>query len=187
MLQAAETKWNFIPFKPGLVGGHCIGVDPYYLTYKAIQVGYNPEMILAGRKFNNSIGLYIVNQVIKLMTLKNITISNANILIMGLSFKENCPDIRNTRVIDLVREFENLDCNVDVYDPLVIKDESIAEYDIETINKPIVGKYEVIVLAVAHDEFRKLALEDIKAFGKENHVIYDIKYLLKENESDGRL
>ena len=187
VLEAAGTKWNFLPFRPGLVGGHCIGVDPYYLTHKAIEVGYNPEIILAGRRLNDNMGPYVVDQVSKLMTKKRIHIVNANVLIMGLAFKENCPDLRNTRVIDLVGGFEGFNCNVDVYDPWVDKDEAVHEYGIKSINKPIEGKYDAILLAVAHDEFKELTLEQIKAFGKDNHVLYDIKYLLKANEVDGRL
>ena len=187
VLEAAGTKWNFLPFRPGLVGGHCIGVDPYYLTHKAIEVGYNPEMILAGRRLNDNMGSYVADQVSKLMTKKRIHVVDANILIMGLTFKENCPDLRNTRVVDLVEEFEGSNCNVDVFDPWVDKDEAVHEYDIKPIDQPIEGKYDAILLAVAHDEFKALSLEQIKAFGKDNHVLYDIKYLLKANEVDGRL
>jgi len=187
VLEAAGTKWNFLPFRPGLVGGHCIGVDPYYLTHKALEVGYNPEMILAGRRLNDSMGSYVADQVSKLMTKKCIHIVDANVLIMGLTFKENCPDIRNTRVVDLVEEFEGFNCNVDVYDPWVDKDEVIHEYGFKPIDQPVEGRYDAILLAVAHDEFKELSLEQIKAFGKDNHVLYDIKYLLDANEVDGRL
>ena len=187
VLEAAGTKWNFLPFRPGLVGGHCIGVDPYYLTHKALEVGYNPEMILAGRRLNDSMGSYVADQVSKLMVRKRIHVVDANVLIMGLTFKENCPDLRNTRVVDLVAEFEGFNCNVDVYDPWVDKDEAIHEYSIQPIDQPETGKYDAILLAVAHDEFKELSLEQIKSFGKCNHVIYDIKYLLPTNESDGRL
>jgi UDP-N-acetyl-D-glucosamine/UDP-N-acetyl-D-galactosamine dehydrogenase len=187
VLEAAGTKWNFLPFRPGLVGGHCIGVDPYYLTHKAIEVGYNPEMILAGRRLNDKMGSYVADQVSKLMTKKRIHIVDANVLIMGLTFKENCPDIRNTRVVDLVEEFERFNCNVDVYDPWVDKDEVVHEYNLKPIEQPVVGKYDAIILAVAHDEFKTLSVEQIKAFGKDNHVLYDIKYLLNANEVDGRL
>jgi UDP-N-acetyl-D-glucosamine/UDP-N-acetyl-D-galactosamine dehydrogenase len=187
VLEAAGTKWNFLPFRPGLVGGHCIGVDPYYLTHKAIEVGYNPEMILAGRKLNDNMGSYVADQVSKLMTMKRIHIVDSNILIMGLTFKENCPDLRNTRVVDLVKEFEDFNCNVDVYDPCVDKDEAVHEYNIKLIDKPIKNKYDAILLAVAHDKFKALSMEQIRVYGKENHVLYDIKYLLKANESDGRL
>ena len=187
VLEAAGTKWNFLPFKPGLVGGHCIGVDPYYLTYKAIQVGYNPEMILAGRRLNDEMGSHIANQVSQLMTKKHIHIIDSNILIMGLTFKENCPDIRNTRVIDIIKEFKGFHCNVDVYDPWVNIEESFDEYGIRPIKKPFKNKYDAILLAVAHDEFKALSLEQIRSYGRDDNVIYDIKYLLKANESDGRL
>ena len=187
VLEAAGTKWNFLPFRPGLVGGHCIGVDPYYLTHKALEVGYNPEMILAGRLLNDNMGSYVSDQVSKLMTKKRIHIVDANILIMGLTFKENCPDLRNTRVVDLVKEFESFNCNVDVYDPWVNKDEAIHEYNIRPIDKPIKGKYDAILLAVSHSEFKELTVEQIRTYGRDSHVLYDIKYLLKANESDGRL
>jgi len=187
VLKAAGTKWNFLPFRPGLVGGHCIGVDPYYLTYKALEVGYNPEMILAGRRLNDNMGPYVADQVSKLMTKKRIHVVDANVLIMGLTFKENCPDLRNTRVVDLVTEFESFNCNVDVFDPWVNQEEANYEYGITPIDWPVENKYDAILLAVAHDEFKELTLAQIKAFGKDNHVLYDIKYLLKSNEVDGRL
>jgi UDP-N-acetyl-D-galactosamine dehydrogenase len=187
VLEAAGTKWNFLPFRPGLVGGHCIGVDPYYLTHKANEVGYYPEMILAGRRLNDNMGSYVANEVSKLMTKKRIQIAEANILIMGLTFKENCPDHRNTRVVDLVKEFKIFSCNVDVYDPWVNKNQVAEEYKIEPIDKPIKGKYDAIVIAVAHNEFKSLTESQIRTYGKDNHVLYDIKYLLKKNESEGRL
>ena len=187
VLKAAGTKWNFLPFRPGLVGGHCIGVDPYYLTHKALEIGYNPEMILAGRKINDSMGFFIVDQVSKLMVRKGIEVTDANILIMGLAFKENCPDIRNTRVVDLVNEFKGSNCNIDVYDPCVNKDDADDEYNIKLIEQPIKGKYDAIVLAVAHDIFKDFSIEQIKDFGKDNYVLYDIKYLFGNNEVDGRL
>ncbi len=187
VLEAAGTKWNFLPFRPGLVGGHCIGVDPYYLTHKANEVGYNPEMILAGRKLNDNMGVYVANEVSKLMTKKNIPLTNSNILIMGLSFKENCSDHRNTRVIDLIKSFKSFNCNVDVYDPWVNKYQADQEYNIKLVNKPIKDQYDAIIIAVAHDEFKLLSEKQIRALGKDNHVLYDIKYLLKTNESDGRL
>jgi len=187
VLEAAGTKWNFLPFKPGLVGGHCIGVDPYYLTHKALEVGYNPEMILAGRRLNDSMGSYVVEQTTKLMTKRRIHVVDSNILIMGLTFKENCPDIRNTRVVDLVKEFDWYNCNVDVYDPWVDKDEAYNEYGIKPVDKPIKGKYHAILIAVAHDEFKDFSIEQIKAFGTDNHILYDIKYLFKASEVDGRL
>jgi UDP-N-acetyl-D-galactosamine dehydrogenase len=187
VLEAAGTKWNFLPFRPGLVGGHCIGVDPYYLTHKANEVGYHPEMILAGRRLNDNMGLHVANEVSKLMNKKKIITENANILIMGLAFKENCPDHRNTRVIDLVKAFEGSNCKVDVYDPWINKDQAADEYNIKLIDKPMKDKYDAIIIAVKHDEFKSLTEDQIRAFGKTNHVLYDIKYLLKANESDGRL
>jgi len=187
VLMAAGTKWNFLPFKPGLVGGHCIGVDPYYLTYKAIEAGYYPEVILAGRHLNDIMGGYVAGQVAKLMTKKGINVIGSNILIMGLTFKENCPDLRNTKVVDLIKELMNYNCNVEVYDPWVDKQEADVEYNIHPIQKPENNRYDAIVLAVAHDLFKNLALTTIKAYGKDNSVLYDIKYLLKANEVDGRL
>ena len=187
VLEAAGTKWNFLPFRPGLVGGHCIGVDPYYLTLKANEAGYYPEMILAGRRLNDNMGSYVADQVSKLMTKKHIHIADANVLVMGLTFKENCPDHRNTRVIDLVEELKSFNCNVDVYDPWINKIQAAHEYKIQPIDKPIQGKYDAIVIAVAHDEFKSLTEKQIRSYGKSSHVLYDIKYLLKANQSDGRL
>tara|TARA_B100000214_G_scaffold349370_1_gene302176 strand:+ start:53 stop:1327 length:1275 start_codon:yes stop_codon:yes gene_type:complete len=187
VLEAAGTKWNFLPFKPGLVGGHCIGVDPYYLTHKALEVGYNPEMILAGRRINDNMGFFVADQVSDLMNKKGIYLEGANILIMGLAFKENCPDIRNTKVVDLIKAFEDMKCNVDVYDPWVNQDVALNEYQIKLIKKPIKGRYDAIVLAVAHDTFKDLSSKQINAFGKDIHVIYDIKYLLRSENVDGRL
>ena len=187
VLEAAGTKWNFLPFRPGLVGGHCIGVDPYYLTHKALEVGYNPEIILAGRRINDNMSLFIADQVSKLMTKKDISLNGSNILMMGLAFKENCPDIRNTKVVDLIDELKNLNCSVDVYDPWVDKLEAMHEYNIELINAPVKGKYDAIVIAVAHDIFKDYSPNKIKDFGKDNHVIYDIKYLLSADHVDGRL
>lgn len=187
VLIAAGTKWNFLPFRPGLVGGHCIGVDPYYLTHKAQEIGYNPEMILAGRRLNDQMGSYVVSEIIKLMLRKRIHISNANILMMGLTFKENCPDLRNTRVTDMIEEFQDYGANIDVYDPWVDKDETVKEYGIRPIDKMEANKYDAIVLAVSHDEFVKMGADAIHKLGKENHVLYDIKYILKTDEVDGRL
>jgi len=187
VLKAAGTKWNFIPFRPGLVGGHCIGIDPYYLTHKALEVGHNPEMILAGRRLNDNMGSYVVDQVLNLMNQKQIRITGANILILGLTFKENCPDLRNTQIIDLIKGFRQNDCSVDVYDPWVNKDVAKDEYGITTVNSPVQGKYDAIVLAVAHDEFLELTIEQIKAFGQDKSVLYDIKYLLDADQVDGRL
>jgi UDP-N-acetyl-D-galactosamine dehydrogenase len=187
VLEAAGTKWNFLPFRPGLVGGHCIGVDPYYLTHKAIEVGYSPDIILAGRRLNDDMGGYVVNQVISLMNLKEIDIQDANILIMGLTFKENCPDLRNTRVVDVVNGFLKNNCQVDVYDPWVNKVEANNEYGIMPIMSPLQNKYDAIVLAVAHNEFKELTIQQIRSFGKDKHILYDIKYLLDAKQVDGRL
>jgi len=187
VLKAAESKWNFLPFRPGLVGGHCIGVDPYYLTYKAIEMGHNPEIILAGRRLNDGMGVYVTDQIIKLMTKKRIQVADSNILILGLTFKENCPDIRNTRVIDIVNKLTGFNCNVDIHDPWVDKNQVFEEYGITLVGEPIAAHYDAIVLAVAHNEFKELTLNQIKAFGKDNHIIYDIKYLLNANQADGRL
>lgn len=187
VLKAAGSKWNFLPFRPGLVGGHCIGVDPYYLTHKAIEVGYHPEIILAGRRLNDSMGSYVAEKVTKLMNNKRIHVVDANVLIMGFTFKENCPDLRNTRVVDLIGELENSHCKVDVYDPWIDKAEAKHEYGIVPIDAPIAGKYDAIILAVAHDEFREMGAESLRKFGKANHVLYDIKYILAAEEVDGRL
>lgn len=187
VLIAAGTKWNFLPFRPGLVGGHCIGVDPYYLTHKAQAVGYNPEIILAGRRLNDNMGSYIVSQVIKLMLKKRLHINNANILIMGLTFKENCPDIRNTRVIDIINELNSYGANVDIYDPWVDPKETQHEYGITPIEKPQANTYDAIILAVKHKQFIAMGEQQIKALGKENHILYDIKYLLPAEKVDGRL
>lgn len=187
VLKAAETKWNFLPFRPGLVGGHCIGVDPYYLTHKADEVGFHPEIILAGRRLNDSMGGYVADQVIKLMTKKRIHVVDANILIMGLAFKENCPDLRNTRVVELIEEFHDLNCNVDVYDPWVDKEEAKHKYDISPINTPKEGHYDAVILVVAHNEFKEMGVDQLRKLGRDNHILYDIKYILKANEVDGRL
>ncbi|MCO5264911.1 MAG: Vi polysaccharide biosynthesis UDP-N-acetylglucosamine C-6 dehydrogenase TviB [Lentimicrobium sp.] len=183
VLAAAGTKWNFLKFYPGLVGGHCIGVDPYYLTYKAQELGYNPEIILAGRRLNDNMGFYVANRVIKKMIQKGHTIAGSKVLILGMTFKENCPDIRNSRVIDVVSEFKEYSCNVDVFDPWADAAEVKHEYGVDLIAKPE-GTYDAVVLAVAHNEFKKL---DIKAFGGTNSVIYDIKGLLDKNMIDERL
>jgi len=187
VLKAAGSKWNFLPFRPGLVGGHCISVDPYYLTHKAIEVGYHPEMILAGRKLNDNMGNYVADQVAKLMTKKRIHVVDSKILIMGLTFKENCPDIRNTRVVDLVAEFESFNCHVDVYDPWVDKQEADEEYGITPIEEPQIGIYDAVILAVAHDEFKVIGAEKMHSYGKGQHILYDIKYLFDIDEVDGRL
>ena len=187
VLKAAGTKWNFIPFRPGLVGGHCIGVDPYYLTHKAKAIGYQPEVILAGRRLNDNMAHYTAKEVSSLMKKENIQIVDSNILIMGLTFKENCPDYRNTQVADLIKEFKKFSCNVDVHDPWVSKKLVAEEYKNLLVEEPIKGKYDAIVLAVAHDQFKLLSEDLIRSYGKSNHILYDIKYLLKSNETDGRL
>jgi UDP-N-acetyl-D-galactosamine dehydrogenase len=187
VLKAAGTKWNFIPFVPGLVGGHCIGVDPYYLAHKAKEIGFDPEMIASGRTINNGMGNYIAIEVSKLMSKKRINLVDANVLIMGLAFKENSPDIRNSGVARLVTTLESFNCNVHVYDPWIDKSEAQEEFNIELLNEPEKGKYDAIILAVAHDEFKKLSSEEIRSYGSKNHVLYDIKYLLDQSEVDGRL
>ena len=187
VLEAARTKWNFLPFMPGLVGGHCIGVDPYYLTNKALQVGYHPEMILAGRRINDNMGSYIADQVAKLMIKKGINLVDSNILIMGLTFKENSTDLRNTGVASMIAEFKSYHCDVDVFDPKADKHEALEEYNIELVDKPAPGKYQAIVFAVAHDEFKRLSIETVKSYAAEKHLLYDAKLLFDEDEVDGRL
>jgi UDP-N-acetyl-D-glucosamine/UDP-N-acetyl-D-galactosamine dehydrogenase len=187
VLLAAGTKWNFLPFRPGLVGGHCIGIDPYYLTHKSIQVGYHPDIILAGRKINDNMGYYVAEQVKNLMSSNDIAIPGANILILGLSFKENCPDIRNTRIIDLIDELKGFDCNVDVFDPWVDNQDAKKEYGLSPISKPLNAHYHAIVIAVAHSQFKNSGIDEIKKYGKENHIIYDLKYVFQSSEVDGRL
>lgn len=187
VLKAAESKWNFVPYRPGLVGGHCIGVDSYYLTHKALQRGYHPEIILAGRRLNDSMSGYVAEQVLKLMTKKRISMVDANILIMGLTFKENCPDIRNTRVVDLIKEFSSFNCNVDVCDPWVDKEEAQRIYGITLVETPAEGSYDTIVLAVAHNEFIELGAERLRKYGKEHHILYEVKYIFSPLEVDGRV
>lgn len=182
VLEAAGTKWNFLPFKPGLVGGHCIGVDPYYLTHKAQEVGYNPEIILAGRRLNDNMGIYVANQVIKLMIKKGQTIEGAKVLVLGITFKENCPDIRNSRVIDVIRELQDFGCEVDVSDYWADKEEVKREYGLDMVENPDFSEYSAIVLAVAHDKYKAL---DFSKSGE--RVIYDIKSTLDDSISDGRL
>ncbi|VAW81964.1 UDP-N-acetyl-D-glucosamine 6-dehydrogenase [hydrothermal vent metagenome] len=187
VLEAAGTKWNFLPFRPGLVGGHCIGVDPYYLTHKAQEIGYHPEVILAGRRINDSMGAYVAEQVLKLMSRAHLPVCDSRVLVMGLAFKENCPDLRNTRVIDVIESLQDYNLNVDVYDPWVDADEAEREYGIRPIGQPQHGSYDAIVLTVAHDRFRELGETGIRAFGKDKNVIYDVKYLLPADAVDGRL
>ncbi len=187
VLQAAGTKWNFLPFRPGLVGGHCIGVDPYYLTHKAQAIGYHPEIILAGRRLNDSMGAYVVTQLVKLMTKRRIHVQGARVLVMGLAFKENCPDLRNTRIVDIVRELAEYDVQADVYDPWVSSAEAEHEYGITPVQQPETGSYDAIVLAVAHRQFKAMGAAAFRALGKPEHVLYDLKYILTAQESDLRL
>ncbi len=187
VLQAAGSKWNFLPFRPGLVGGHCIGVDPYYLTHKAQQIGYHPEMILAGRRINDNMALYVAGEVVRLMTARRIHPKSSRVLVLGLAFKENCPDLRNSKVADVVKELETYGAAVDVWDPWVSAKEAHEEYGIRPIRKPAKGRYDAIVVAVGHRQFRELGIAAVKRFGKRNHVLYDIKYVFGRAETDGRL
>ncbi len=187
VLQAAGTKWNFLPFRPGLVGGHCIGVDPYYLTHKAQAIGYHPEIILAGRRLNDSMGVYVVAQLIKAMTKKRIQVDGARVLVMGLAFKENCPDLRNTRVVDVVEELKEFNCQVDVYDPWVSIEEARHEYGITPIQQPQQGAYDSIILAVGHHQFGSMGADGIHSLGKKPHILYDLKYILPAEAVDLRL
>lgn len=187
VLEAAGTKWNFLPFRPGLVGGHCIGIDPYYLTYKAQQLGYHPQMILAGRRINDNMSLYVSTRIIKLMLGKGMQPNGSRVLVMGLTFKENCPDVRNTKVVDIVTELETYGATVDVHDPWVDDEEASHEYGITLTEQPEAGAYDVVVLAVGHRQFRDLGESGIKAYGKPDSVFFDIKYLLPKEAVDGRL
>jgi UDP-N-acetyl-D-galactosamine dehydrogenase len=187
VLEAAGTKWNFLPFRPGLVGGHCIGVDPYYLTYKAQQLGYHPEMILAGRRINDNMSLYVVSRIIKKMLAKGMQPLDSRVLVLGLTFKENCPDVRNSKVIDIVRELVSYGAIVDVHDPWVNAEEAKAEYGIELRREPAQEAYDVVVVAVGHQEFKEMGEEGIRRFGKDRSIIYDIKYLLPRDSADDRL
>lgn len=187
ILDAAGSKWNFLPFKPGLVGGHCIGVDPYYLAYKAQSVGYLPEVILAGRRVNNGMGSYVANQVIKLMVQKKISFNRSKVLVMGLAFKENCPDLRNSRVIDVIKELKDFGCIVDVYDPVVNDEDARHEYDVYCLNQLTPRIYDAIIIAVPHKEFIDMGIDQISTLGKEKCVIYDLKSIYPINSSDARL
>ena len=187
VLIAAGTKWNFLPFRPGLVGGHCIGVDPYYLTHKAEAIGYHPQIILAGRRLNDGMGAYIVSQMIKAMLSRRIHVNGARVLVLGLTFKENCPDLRNTRVADIVQELASYNVSVDVFDPWVSEEEARREYGLSTVGEPAAGTYDGIILAVAHDHFRAMGAERIRALGKKVAVLYDLKYILRRCEADLRL
>ncbi len=187
VLEAAGSKWNFLPFRPGLVGGHCIGVDPYYLTHKAQAIGFHPRIILAGREINDGMGAYVAETVIKLMTHKRIHVVDSNVLVLGITFKENCPDIRNTRVIDIVHEFGSYNANVDIYDPWADVDHAKHEYGLSLITQVKTGHYDAIVLAVAHHQFCALGAQAVRAFGKPHCVLYDVKSVFPSGEVDGRL
>lgn len=187
VLMAAGSKWNFLPFRPGLVGGHCIGVDPYYLTHKAQSIGYHPEVILAGRRINDGMSRYVASQLVKAMLKRRIHIEGANVLIMGLTFKENCPDIRNTKVVDIIKELADYNINVDIYDPWVSVEEAKKEYDVTVLGVKPKSQYDGIILAVAHDEFKKMSVTDFQRLRKSESIIYDLKYVLDKNVSDLRL
>lgn len=187
VLRAAGSKWNFLPFRPGLVGGHCIGVDPYYLTHKSQGIGYYPEIILAGRRLNDNMGNYVSGQLIKAMIKKGINVEGSNVLILGFTFKENCPDIRNTRIIDVVKELGNYSCNVDIFDPWVDAEEVEEEYGIILVSEIKAASYDAIIVAVGHEQFKKMGSTDIRGFGKDKHVLYDLKYILSPEQSDVRL
>ncbi|MCG9597820.1 Vi polysaccharide biosynthesis UDP-N-acetylglucosamine C-6 dehydrogenase TviB [Vibrio sp. Isolate25] len=187
VLEAAGTKWNFLPFRPGLVGGHCIGVDPYYLTHKAQTVGYHPEMILAGRRLNDGMGQYVVSQLVKQMVKQRIHVEGAKVLVMGLTFKENCPDLRNTKVVDIVEELKEYNIDADIIDPWCSNAEANHEYGLSLTESPKAGTYDAIILAVSHNEFKLMGAENIRKLGKASHVLYDLKYVLPKNDVDMRL
>lgn len=187
VLKAAGTKWNFLPFRPGLVGGHCIGVDPYYLTHKAQAIGYHPAMILAGRRINDGMGSHVAGTVVKLMLQRDLKVHGGRILIMGLTFKENCPDLRNTRVTDIIDELESYGMQVDVWDPWVSATEAEHEYGITPISQPENGVYDAMILAVSHRQFAELGIGRLRAMGVPNAILYDVKYLFPASETDGRL
>ena len=184
VLEAAQTKWNFLPFRPGLVGGHCIGVDPYYLTHKAQQVGHHPEIILAGRRINDGMGAYVASQLIKAMLIRNIQVSRGRVLMLGLTFKENCPDLRNTRVIDIVRELEQYGASVDVHDPWADPEVAREKYGIDLVDRLQADFYDAIVIAVAHEEYKRTGIVDLRKLGKDAHVLYDIKHLFPHSDTD---
>ena len=187
VLNAAGTKWNFLPFSPGLVGGHCIGVDPYYLTYKAQSIGHHPEIILAGRRINDGMAEYVASQLVKGMINKSIHVKQARVLLMGLTFKENCPDLRNTKVLDVFHELLDYGIEVDVMEPWCSKQEVKSSYDIELIDTPQEETYDAIIIAVAHDEFKAMSIETIQKWGKPSHVIYDLKHLFPNSNLTMRL
>jgi UDP-N-acetyl-D-galactosamine dehydrogenase len=187
VLKAAGTKWNFLPFRPGLVGGHCIGVDPFYLTHKAEAMGYHPHVILAGRRINDGMGAYVAGQMIKAMIKRRLQVEGARVLVLGLTFKENCPDLRNTRVVDVIKELQEYGIEVDVYDPWVDAEEARDEYGLELTPEPALGNYDGVVFAVAHDVFRDASARGLRAYGRENHVFCDLKSVFVKEESDLRL
>lgn len=187
VLEAAGTKWNFLPFRPGLVGGHCISVDPYYLTHKAQQVGYNPEVILAGRRINDSMGSFVAETVVKMMTQRRIHVVGARILLMGLAFKENCPDLRNTRVVDIVAELKTYHADIDIYDPWVDPAEAEHEYGLTMLDAPKAGTYDAIIVCVGHQQFRQMGATEIRTLGKASNVLFDVKHILPKEDVDGRL
>ncbi len=187
VLEAAGTKWNFLPFRPGLVGGHCISVDPYYLTHKAEELGHHPRVILAGREINDGMGGFVAEQLVKMLTRRRLHVVGAKVLLLGLAFKEDCPDLRNTRVVDILAELAGWQCEVHVHDPWVDAEEARREYGIELVAAPEPGTYDAIVLAVAHDVFRELGAAGIRAFGRPDHVLYDIKSVLPRADVDARL
>jgi UDP-N-acetyl-D-galactosamine dehydrogenase len=187
VLKAAGTKWNFLPFRPGLVGGHCIGVDPYYLTHKAEALGYHPQVILAGRRINDGMGAYVAGQLVKAMLKRRIQVNGARVLVLGLTFKENCPDLRNTRVVDVVHELQDYGINIDIHDPWANPDEARHEYGVNLVESPKDDYYDGIVLAVAHDQFKVMGANEMRGFGKADHVLYDLKNVLGAKGSDLRL
>ncbi|MCC6303535.1 MAG: Vi polysaccharide biosynthesis UDP-N-acetylglucosamine C-6 dehydrogenase TviB [Gammaproteobacteria bacterium] len=187
VLEAAGTKWNFLPFRPGLVGGHCIGVDPYYLTHKAQEIGYHPEVILAGRRINDNMGGYVAGRVMRLMTKRRIPMADSRVLILGLAFKENCPDLRNTRVLDIAAELKGYHADVDIYDPWIDAEEAEHEYRIKPVSSPDAGAYDAVILAVAHDQFRAMGIDGIRRLCKPNAVVYDVKSMFPADQVDGRL
>ena len=187
VLQAAGSKWNFLPFRPGLVGGHCIGVDPYYLTHKAQSIGYHPEVILAGRRVNDGMGAYVASQLVKAMTKKRIQVDGAKVLILGLTFKENCPDVRNTRVVDIYHELLAYNCQVEIYDPWIDANQAEHEYGVQMLSELDDQKYDGIILAVAHQQLKELGIEKIRSLGKPTQILYDLKYIFTADQSDLRL
>ncbi len=187
VLKAAGSKWNFLPFRPGLVGGHCIGVDPYYLTHKAQEIGYHPEVILAGRRVNDGMATYVASQLVKFMVKKSIQVEGARVLIMGLAFKENCPDIRNTRIVDILAELSDFNCRVDVYDPWISFEDAVQQYAISPITELSIGSYDAVIVAVAHKQFTDMGERAIRSLCKPNGILFDLKYVMNHRESDWRL